>query len=506
MNDESKKKLTLVPLILMIFTSVFGFNNMPRAFYLMGYSAIPWYILSGITFFLPYAFMMAEFGAAFKEESGGIYTWMEKSVGPKYAFVGTFMWYASYVVWMVSICSTIFINISNIIFGTDKTSSLRLFGLNSTQVIGLLGILLIILITYVASKGLNWVSKIASIGGTSVLTINVVFLLGSIVVLIANGGKLAEPITSLKSFMVSPNPSYLSPIAVLSFIVFAIFAYGGTEVVGGVVDQTENAEKTFPKGVLFSAIIIAIGYSLGIFLVGIFTKWNSVLASNNVNMANAQYVIMNNFGYQIGLSLGASKSAAIIIGNWSARIVALSVFLSLMGAFFTLSYAPLRQLIEGTPAELWPGKTAEIDDKGVPKYAMWIQCLLVAVMLFLISFGGDIAKVFFARIVLMTNVAMTLPYVFLCLAYPAFKNNKKINRPFEIFKSRTSVIVATILTSVTVGFANIFTIIEPAFSKDIASTLWMIAGPLFFTVVALLMFRRYDKRKNIVKNNPVKEI
>ncbi|HHV74584.1 MAG TPA: amino acid permease, partial [Thermoanaerobacterium sp.] len=89
MNDESKKKLTLVPLILMIFTSVFGFNNMPRAFYLMGYSAIPWYILSGITFFLPYAFMMAEFGAAFKEESGGIYTWMERSVGPKYAFVGT---------------------------------------------------------------------------------------------------------------------------------------------------------------------------------------------------------------------------------------------------------------------------------------------------------------------------------------------------------------------------------------------------------------------------------
>ena len=154
MNDESKKKLTLVPLILMIFTSVFEFNNMPRAFYLMGYSAIPWYIISGITFFLPYAFMMAEFGAAFKEESGGIYTWMERSVGPKYAFVGTFMWYASYVVWMVSICSTIFINISNIIFGTDKTSSLRLFGLNSTQVIGLLGILLIMLITYVASKGL----------------------------------------------------------------------------------------------------------------------------------------------------------------------------------------------------------------------------------------------------------------------------------------------------------------------------------------------------------------
>ena len=91
----------------MIFTSVFGFANMPRSFYLMGYGAIPWYIISGLTFFIPYAFMMAEYGAAFKNEKGGIYSWMEKSVGPKYAFIGTFMWFASYIVWMVNNCTCI---------------------------------------------------------------------------------------------------------------------------------------------------------------------------------------------------------------------------------------------------------------------------------------------------------------------------------------------------------------------------------------------------------------
>ena len=72
MGKENKQmsKLTLVALILMIFTSVFGFNNIPRAFYLMGYSAIPWYLFGAIAFFIPYAFMMAEYGAAFKEEKG----------------------------------------------------------------------------------------------------------------------------------------------------------------------------------------------------------------------------------------------------------------------------------------------------------------------------------------------------------------------------------------------------------------------------------------------------
>ncbi|MGL6115503.1 MAG: amino acid permease, partial [Cetobacterium sp.] len=123
------KKLTLISLILMIFTSVFGFNNIPRSFYLMGYSAIPWYILSGILFFIPYAFMMAEYGAAFKKETGGIYSWMEKSVGSKYAFITTFMWYASYIIWMVNMSSGIWVIVSTAIFGNDLTSKLSLFGL-----------------------------------------------------------------------------------------------------------------------------------------------------------------------------------------------------------------------------------------------------------------------------------------------------------------------------------------------------------------------------------------
>ncbi|MFR9071038.1 MAG: amino acid permease, partial [Paraclostridium sp.] len=152
-NTNNAKKLTLVPLVLMIFTSVFGFANMPRAFFLMGYAAIPWYILSAILFFIPYAFMMAEYGAAFKKESGGMYSWMEKSVGPKYAFIGTFMWYASYIVWMVNVASSLWIPFSNAIFGYDATATWSLFGLSSVKTLGILGILWIILVTYVSTKG-----------------------------------------------------------------------------------------------------------------------------------------------------------------------------------------------------------------------------------------------------------------------------------------------------------------------------------------------------------------
>ena len=78
MSTDSKKQLTLFSLVLMIFTSVYGFANMPRAFFLMGYAAIPWYLIGALFFFLPYAFMMAEYGAAYKQEKGGIYSWIDR--------------------------------------------------------------------------------------------------------------------------------------------------------------------------------------------------------------------------------------------------------------------------------------------------------------------------------------------------------------------------------------------------------------------------------------------
>ena len=488
-----KKKLTLVPLILMIFTSVFGFTNMPRSYFLMGYAAIPWYVISAITFFIPYAFMMAEFGAAFKDEKNGIYTWMEKSVSPRYAFVGIFMWYASYVIWMVNICSSIWIPLSNFIFGQDKTQTWRFLGMNSTQFIGILGVLWIILVTLISTAGLKGITKFTSVGGTAVALLNVVLLVGAVVVLIGNKGELLEPVSSVKSFIVSPNPSYSGFLSTLSFLVFAIFAYGGLEAVGGLVEDTHESHITFPKAVTISAVIIAIGYSLGIFLCGVFINWGDRLSGSNVNMANVGYIVMNNFGYEIGKVFGLAEEACTQMGAWTARFMGLSMFLALTGAFFTLSYSPLKQIVMGTPEKIWP-KSFMKTKNNIPTNAAWVQCSIVSVMVILVSFGGEAAEEFFKKLVLMTNVAMTLPYLFLAGAFIAFKNKKEIHKPFEIYKSKVMVVVATVLTVLTVGFANIFTIIEPSFSGNWENTVWMIAGPLVFSLTALWLFSRYEKK------------
>jgi amino acid transporter len=94
----------------------------------------------------------------------------------------------------------------------------------------------------------------------------------------------------------------------------------------------------------------------------------------------------------------------------------------------------------------------------------------------------------------MTNVSMTLPYIFLGIAYPMFKRNNQIDKPFQILKSNSSALFASILVILVVGFANFFTIIQPAIEGDYNSTIWMIAGPIFFSILALLILNRSRKQ------------
>ncbi|HFZ8994510.1 TPA: glutamate/gamma-aminobutyrate family transporter YjeM [Citrobacter freundii] len=488
---QTIKKMSLTGLILMIFTSVFGFANSPSAFYLMGYNAIPWYIFSALLFFIPFALMMAEMGSAYRKEEGGIYSWMNNSVGPRYAFIGTFMWFSAYVIWMVSTAAKIWVPFSTFLFGSDMTQHWGIAGLQSTQVVGLLAVAWMVVVTWVASHGINKIARITAVGGVAIMCLNLVLLLVSVAILLLNGGHFAENI----NFTASPNPGYQSGLAMLSFVVFAIFAYGGIEAVGGLVDKTEKPEKNFAKGIVFAAIVISVGYSLAIFLWGVSTNWQNSLSNSAVNLGNITYILMQNLGMTLGNALHLSPEAAAATGIWFARITGLTMFLAYAGAFFTLSYSPLKAIIQGTPKALWPAAMTRLNAVGMPTTAMWLQCLLVSLFILLVSFGGDTASAFYNKLTLMSNVSMTLPYLFLAIAFPFFKFREGLERPFVIFKTRAATLVTTCVVVLVVTFANVFTIVQPVIEAgDWNSALWMTCGPIFFSLLAMAIYQNYSNR------------
>ncbi len=128
-------------------------------------------------------------------------------------------------------------------FGADKTQTWALGSLTPTQTVGILAACWMVVVTFIAVKGINKIAKITAVGGIAVMGLNLVLLLVSGAILLLNGGHFAQPL----NFTLSPNPGYQSGMAMLSFVVFAIFAYGGIEAVGGLVDKTDKPERTLPK-------------------------------------------------------------------------------------------------------------------------------------------------------------------------------------------------------------------------------------------------------------------
>ncbi|WP_083485590.1 glutamate/gamma-aminobutyrate family transporter YjeM [Loigolactobacillus rennini] len=491
--SATKKKMALGALVMMIFTSVFGFANAPVAYYLMGYGSIVFYLGAAILFFIPYALMMAEYGSSIKGENSGMYTWLEVSVGPRFAFIGTFMWFASYIIWMVSTSSKVWIPFTTTFAGSDQTQNLSFLSLNSTQTVGLLACLWMVIVTWVSIKGVKKIVKITSLGGLAVTSLNAVLLLVSGIILVANKGHLEQP---FRHILHSPNPAYQSPIGLLGFAVFALFAYGGLEVLGSMVDDTKNPSKTFPKGIILSAIVITVGYAVGIFCWGISTNWDGVLSSHTTNLGNISYVMMSNLGFQLGDSIGLSHATAVTLGQWFARYTGLGMFLSYAGAFFTLIYSPIKTLVLGTPKEIWPKKFTHLNKAGMPNYAMWTECALVCAIILIASFGMSDPSAFYNILTLMANVSMTLPYLFLIYAFPKFKKTPNLDRPFVAYKSHGFTLFVTIVVFVIILGANIFTIFQPAIEgRGFQDTIWMIAGPIGFSILSILIYQRYARKQ-----------
>ena len=493
MKKQNTGKITLFSFILMIFISTFGFNNTGIAYLQMGYASIFWYLLTAIIFFLPCGLMFAEYGSAFENAKGGMYAWLKGAAGEKIAFIGTFTWYASWIVWMISTAPKIWIPFSTMINGSDQTQSWHLLGLSDTATIGLLGILWILIVTFLDCHGIKFITRVSSIGGTFIVTVVSIFCISSLLLLVINHGRLAEPIRGFNSLAQSPNPSFKTFIPIVSFIIYALFAYGGIESMGGMIDRLKHPTRTFPLGIIIATVIIAISYAGTIFLCGVSTNWQQILGHQSVNLGNVLYVIINNLGYVLGKAFGLSTSRAMVVGHAFNHFAGLSLWLGYGGSFFVLLYSPLKSFIMGASKRLLPKRATQLNQHKMPSVALWCQAIFVIIILLIISFSGSNAQKYYLVLTDMTNISMAFPYVFLIGAFPAFKR-KSLTRPFVFYKNRTftNVVTTIVLTVLIVAF--VFTAIEPIIEHDYVTAFWTIIGPVLFSSAAGLFYHHQVKK------------
>lgn len=524
--NDSAQKITLLGFVMMFFTSVLGFANVSRGVFYMGTSSILFYVIIGFLFFLPYAVICAEMGASFKNEKGGIYSWIAigigGSFGRKLGFITIFMWWFSYVAWMLNISATITIPLSYI------TSPFLPGGFaNATKFIqnflgpvgmGLIGMVIITTITLLISLGVKNIAKLASIGGTAVMSLNVILMVCGLVIWASNDFKSASEYTFTTMTQVPNYSKYagsgvMGIIGLLGFAVYAIFAYGGVEAIGGLVDKLENPEKNVKRGLLIGASVGIFVYCVGILVTSLVINRHSPDVIHDIMTpaqggtglyytGNAVYYVMFKLGSGVGTALHFTTANVSLLGNIFAAYTGLSMFLALTGAFFVLIYSPLKQLIEGTPAGVFPAKMSKLNKNGIPTVALVYQLILVIALILLNTLGGEAVKDLIQGLITLTNVTMTVPVIFVIYAYIPYLKNNQIEKPIKIFKSYKVAVLAAWVAIVIIAFANIFTIADPIIlalqghdvSSNIKEASMSGGGIIVFAIIGWILISRYERR------------
>ncbi|GLB46117.1 glutamate/gamma-aminobutyrate family transporter YjeM [Philodulcilactobacillus myokoensis] len=487
MNNQKDANISTLKLVLVIIATEFGFSNIVTGYNQMGYASIIWYVLCAIIYLFPLAMIFAEYSGAIEQDHGGFYTWLINSLGEKWAFIGTFCWVGLWVINLLQNVSGLGVNLSGAIFGKDISETWHLGSLDSNEVAALMGIVFIIAATYFATKGVKQIAMTATIAGVVSLSVIAIFILASVIIFFING-HLAQPIHGMNTFIKSPNPAFQSPVAIMSFIIYAMFAFGGMESSSGFIDKMKNPQRDFPKAMIWVAIVMTTLYIVGIFVCGLATNWLKVMGNPNVNLYNNGFYLMGNLGVGLAHAFGWSTATGEIISGTLVRVLSIGSLLPLIGLVVVLIYSPVKGLIAGSSKDLWPKKIAKFNKHDMPAGAMWVECGVIVVALIFISLTGNSGQQFYQIITDMGNIGSVFPYYFVVIGFIFFKKRTDLKRGVVFFHSMGTTYLATIVLLIAMTFAVLMNLISPLMSHQYSTAFWTFAGPVLFVLVSILMY------------------
>ena len=215
MEKTKKKKFRLVDAILgTVCLTLVCESVMPTA--AIGNSQYFWWIFLLICFCVPYGMITAELGTTYQSE-GGMYDWVKRAFGPKWAGRVAWNYWVNFPLWIASLA----VAVTDIIAGMFNIEL-------SLVVLLILELAYIWLVTFLSTQRIGESKYIVNLGTMcKVLVLLVIGALG--IYAYIKTGNSANPITSFKDLL--PDLS-LNIDTGLPFLSIILFNFMGFEVVG----------------------------------------------------------------------------------------------------------------------------------------------------------------------------------------------------------------------------------------------------------------------------------
>ena len=461
-----QKKINWKLLAFMAFSTVWGFGNVVNGFvWFNGIQVIFSWIFMFALYFVPYALMVGELGSAFKNAGGGVSSWIRETMGTKLAYYAGWTYWACHITYIASKPSGGLKALSWVIF-----RSAELYDRLPSIYIQLITFALLLIFCYVASRGLNPLKKMATLAGSSMFIMSLLYILMMFAAPVIN--PKADYVTmdfSLKNLIPQFRLEYFTSLSIL------VFAVGGCEKISPYVNKVENPSKGFPKGMIALAIMVVVCAMLGTIAMGMMFDPTVIKASDesfNSYAANGAYWAFQRLGqyYNIGDTLLIIYALCNMIGQFAVLIISID--------------APLRMLLDNEDTKQFiPKKLLKQNDVGAYTNGIVMVAVLSGSIILAQSFVPGAAAVL-KQLTKLNSVCMPLRYLWVFAAYIALrKAGDKFHPEYRFVKNNTLALAfgawCFLITAVSC--------ILGMHSKDMFTMALNVITPLVLSVLGIIM-------------------
>lgn len=381
-------------MILFTFCAVFIVDTVPASA-AIGPSTITWWLVLAIFFFLPYGLISAELGATYPEQ-GGLYVWVKRAYGERWAARTTWYYWVNVALWMPSV----YIAFAGM-FATMFFPGMSLFA----QIA--IGIALTWITVWVNIQSLSLSKYVPNIGAVAKVVV-----------------VLAMAIAGVRYFM-SGNPfaneiswETLKPTmgTGLAFLPAIVYNLCGFELMSGAAGEMKNPSRDIPKAVVVSGVLITVFYLLTtITILG-------VVPVDSVNLING---ILDTF-YAVFGNSGIGGVITIILGS--------CILFTFFANMVTWTLGANRAAVEAAESGELPGVFGSLVTKNqAPKGAAIITGIVSTVVFIIYGFMAESAESLFWTLFAFSGILFLFPYA---IIFPAFiklrAKDKDIYRPYKV--------------------------------------------------------------------------
>lgn len=449
----------------------------------IGNSQYFWWIIMLIGFFVPYGLISAELGTQYPSE-GGLYTWIKKAFGKKWA--GRVAWYywVNFPLWVASLADLVTTYLMQML-GVEMTwpliLAIQVFYIVLVSVLGVLRI-----------SQSAWVSNLGAI-------VKFIFMAGlgalGIYVLVTQGS--ANPITSFTDLLPLYNPDGGIDFTGLGFVSLIIFNMLGFEVVSTFSNDMTNPKKEIPKAIILGGILIAIFYLLPSFGIGVAIPLEEL--STDTGLLDSYSTLLS----IIGFSAGLSKAIIVIVGGLFIYTLVANISSWSFGVNSVVAYAAE----DGTFPKSW----AKRNKNGVPYVvSIWtgIVALIIAVAGILIANfapeGSEITNLFWTFFSL-SLVTLLLSYVPMFIAFlKLHKKGPQVKNGYWISGGKVKITLFGIVPFILLLIALFFTLF-PEFNLEMFGYNWpLIVGACIAVLAGEIMVYRMSKKAPVESKTKAK--